>query len=208
MEEKLLENNNVLMMGKIVSDLQFSHEICGEKFYLTKIETTRSSGNKDCIPLMISERLINVNDLIGKLVNVTGQFRSHNFHDGSKSKLELFVFAKEIEVLDELKKSENKICLEGYICKGPKYRLSPLGREITDIVLAVNRINKKSDYIPCIFWERNARFVSTLDIGSHIKITGRVQSREYRKKINENENEVETRTAYEVSATAIYILED
>lgn len=206
MEEKLLKNNNVLMMGKIVSDLQFSHEICGEKFYLTKIEAARASGNKDCIPLMISERLINVKDLSGKLVNVTGQFRSHNFHDGSKSKLELFVFAKEIEVLDELKKSENKICLEGHICKGPKYRLSPLGREITDIVLAVNRNNGKSDYIPCICWERNARFVSKLDIGSHIKITGRVQSRDYQKKINENESE--TRTAYEVSITTIYTLED
>lgn len=201
----MFNNNKVLMTGHIVSDLQYSHEVMGEKFYLTKIEIARLSDNKDCIPMVVSDRLINVEeDLIGQLVNIIGQFRSHR----NNNKLELFVFVQKLAFMDESteNKDENKISLDGYLCQSSKYRVTPLGREIADALLAVNRSYGKSDYIPCILWGRNAHFISELDIGSHIKIKGRIQSREYVKKINENESE--TRTAYEVSAAEVFTLED
>lgn len=207
MEETLRESNSVSVTGYIASDLEFNHEVYGEKFYSTKIATARLSSYEDCIPLIISERLINIEeDLKGKSVHVIGRFSSRNIHNGLKHTHELFLFAKEIEFVDEGCKHENKISLEGYLCKSPVYRKTPLGREIADALLAVNRAYGKSDYIPCIFWGRDAHFISELDIGSHIKIKGRIQSREYVKKINENESE--TRTAYEVSATEVYTLED
>ena len=208
MTDKLFENNQVSMMGEIVSEFQFSHEVFGEGFYMVELAVNRLSNYSDYIPLMISERLIDTEqDYTGQLIRVSGQFRSYNRHEEKKNRLVLSVFVRELEFLDEIDENEktNQIFLDGYICKEPIYRKTPLGREIADVLLAVNRSYGKSDYIPCICWGRNARFASGFTVGSHIQIVGRVQSREYVKRIDE-EN-VEHRVAYEVSVSKVDLLE-
>lgn len=207
MTDKLFENNQVSMMGEIVSDFQYSHEVFGEGFYMVEIAVNRLSNYADYIPLMISERLIDTEqDYTGQLIHVIGQFRSYNRHEEKKNRLVLSVFVRELEFLDEIDEDEktNQIFLDGYICKEPIYRKTPLGREIADVLLAVNRSYGKSDYIPCICWGRNARFASGFDVGSHIQLYGRIQSREYVKKINEDETE--HRIAYEVSVSKVDLL--
>ena len=209
MTDKLFENNQVSMMGEIVSEFQFSHEVFGEGFYMVELAVNRLSNYSDYIPLMISERLIDTEqDYTGQLIRVSGQFRSYNRHEEKKNRLVLSVFVRELEFLDEIDENEktNQIFLDGYICKEPIYRKTPLGREIADVLLAVNRSYGKSDYIPCICWGRNARFASGFTVGSHIQIVGRVQSREYVKRIDE-ENE-EHRVAYEVSVSKVDLLEN
>ena len=213
MTDKLFENNQVSMMGEIVSEFQFSHEVFGEGFYMVELAVNRLSNYSDYIPLMISERLIDTEqDYTGQLIRVSGQvvgqFRSYNRHEEKKNRLVLSVFVRELEFLDEIDENEktNQIFLDGYICKEPIYRKTPLGREIADVLLAVNRSYGKSDYIPCICWGRNARFASGFTVGSHIQIVGRVQSREYVKRIDE-EN-VEHRVAYEVSVSKVDLLEN
>lgn len=209
MTDKLFENNQVSMMGEIVSEFQFSHEMFGEGFYMVELAVNRLSNYSDYIPLMISERLIDTEqDYTGQLIRVSGQFRSYNRHEEKKNRLVLSVFVRELEFLDEIDENEktNQIFLDGYICKEPIYRKTPLGREIADVLLAVNRSYGKSDYIPCICWGRNARFASGFTVGSHIQIVGRVQSREYVKRIDE-EN-VEHRVAYEVSVSKVDLLEN
>ena len=208
MTDKLFENNQVTMMGEIVSEFQFSHEVFGEGFYMVELAVNRLSNYSDYIPLMISERLIDTEqDYTGQLIRVTGQFRSYNRHEEKKNRLVLSVFVRELEFLDEIDENEktNQIFLDGYICKEPIYRKTPLGREIADVLLAVNRSYGKSDYIPCICWGRNARFASGFTVGSHIQIVGRIQSREYVKRISEEE--VEHRVAYEVSVSKVDLLE-
>ena len=209
MTDKLFENNQVSMMGEIVSEFQFSHEVFGEGFYMVELAVNRLSNYSEYIPLMISERLIDTEqDYTGQLIRVSGQFRSYNRHEEKKNRLVLSVFVRELEFLDEIDENEktNQIFLDGYICKEPIYRKTPLGREIADVLLAVNRSYGKSDYIPCICWGRNARFASGFTVGSHIQIVGRVQSREYVKRIDE-EN-VEHRVAYEVSVSKVDLLEN
>lgn len=209
MTDKLFENNQVSMVGEIVSEFQFSHEVFGEGFYMVELAVNRLSNYSDYIPLMISERLIDTEqDYTGQLIRVSGQFRSYNRHEEKKNRLVLSVFVRELEFLDEIDENEktNQIFLDGYICKEPIYRKTPLGREIADVLLAVNRSYGKSDYIPCICWGRNARFASGFTVGSHIQIMGRVQSREYVKRIDE-EN-VEHRVAYEVSVSKVDLLEN
>ena len=209
MTDKLFENNQVSMMGEIVSEFQFSHEVFGEGFYMVELAVNRLSNYSDYIPLMISERLIDTEqDYTGQLIRVSGQFRSYNRHEEKKNRLVLSVFVRELEFLDEIDENEktNQIFLDGYICKEPIYRKTPLGREIADVLLAVNRSYGKSDYIPCICWGRNARFASGFTVGSHIQIVGRVQSRDYVKRIDE-EN-VEHRVAYEVSVSKVDLLEN
>lgn len=209
MTDKLFENNQVSMMGEIVSEFQFSHEVFGEGFYMVELAVNRLSNYSDYIPLMISERLIDTEqDYTGQLIRVSGQFRSYNRHEEKKNRLVLSVFVRELEFLDEIDENEktNQIFLDGYICKEPIYRKTPLGREIADVLLAVNRSYGKSDYIPCICWGRNARVASGFTVGSHIQIVGRVQSREYVKRIDE-EN-VEHRVAYEVSVSKVDLLEN
>ena len=194
-------------MGEIVSGFQYSHEVFGEGFYMVEIAVSRLSNYADYIPLMISERLIDTEqDYTGQLVAVTGQFRSYNRHEEKKNRLVLSVFVRELEFLDAIDENEktNQIFLDGYICKEPIYRKTPLGREIADVLLAVNRSYGKSDYIPCICWGRNARFASGFEVGSHIQLYGRIQSREYVKKINEEE--AERRIAYEVSVSKVDLL--
>ncbi len=205
MVDKVIENNKVSIVGEIVSDFVYSHEVFGEGFYLVDVSVNRLSNMADIIPLMVSERLIDVKkDYKGAIVEAVGQFRSYNKHEGVKNRLVLSIFVREIQFLDEEVKDQSKtnyIELDGFICKPPVYRKTPLGREIADILIAVNRPYGKSDYIPCIAWGRNARFASQFEVGSHIKVWGRVQSREYTKKISEEENE--KRIAYEVSVSKI-----
>lgn len=201
------ENNQVTIEGEISGEFVFSHEIFGERFYMIDISTRRLSGVCDAIPVTVSERLIDVTqNYIGQYVCVRGQFRSYNQNDGSKVRLILSVFAQEIEFAEKLMEDVNQIYLDGYICKEPVYRKTPLGREIADLLIAVNRSYGKSDYIPCICWGRNARFVSGLEIGSHIRIKGMVQSRQYIKKLDNDRTE--ERVAYEVSISRLDVVEN
>ena len=187
MSDKMIENNQVSIVGEVVSDFTFSHEVFGEGFYMLNVSVKRLSDSCDIIPLMISERLIDVNaDYRGAYIRAAGQFRSYNRHEEKKNRLVLSVFVRELEFTDEEVENAktNQIFLDGYICKPPVYRKTPLGREIADILLAVNRPYGKSDYIPCICWGRNARFASGFEVGGHTQIWGRIQSREYMKKQN------------------------
>lgn len=204
MADKIIENNQVAIMGKIASQFTFSHQVFGEGFYLTDVVVKRLSESEDRIPVMVSERLVDVTqDYEGEYIQVFGQFRSYNRHEEKKNRLVLSVFAREISFVDEVDESmkSNQIFLDGYICKPPVYRKTPLGREIADLLIAVNRPYGKSDYIPCICWGRNARYASSFQVGGHVLIWGRIQSREYMKKISENETE--KRTAYEVSVSKL-----
>lgn len=205
MVDKVIENNKVSIVGEIVSDFVYSHEVFGEGFYLVDVSVNRLSNMADIIPLMVSERLIDVTkDYKGMIIEAAGQFRSYNRHEGVKNRLMLSIFVRELQFLDEEVKDQSKtnyIELDGFICKPPVYRKTPLGREIADILIAVNRPYGKSDYIPCIAWGRNARYASSFEVGGHIKVWGRVQSREYTKKISEEVNE--KRIAYEVSVSKI-----
>ncbi len=208
MADKIIENNQVSIVGEIVSDFRFSHEVYGEGFYMVDVSVSRLSNFVDYIPVMVSERLIDVTkDYEGQFVYINGQFRSFNRHEERKNRLVLSVFAREVELMDGMTDEDacNQIFLDGYICKESIYRKTPLGREIADLLVAVNRSYGKSDYIPCICWGRNARFASGFVVGTHVQIWGRIQSREYVKKISETE--VEQRTAYEVSVSKIEFLE-
>lgn len=204
MSEKVIENNKVCVIGEVVSGFTFSHEVFGEGFYITEIRVNRLSDQVDVIPLMVSERLMDVNeDYRGTFVKAEGQFRSYNRHEGNKNRLILSVFVREVELVEEYTDytKTNQIFLDGFICKEPVYRKTPLGREIADLLIAVNRPYGKSDYIPCIAWGRNARFASGFEVGERIRIWGRVQSREYTKKLDETESE--KRVAYEVSVSKL-----
>ncbi len=200
MSEKTIENNKVIVIGKVVSGFTLSHEVFGERFYLVDIEVNRLSTQADRIPLMISERLLDITqDYYGCTIEAIGQFRSYNRHEEAKNRLLLSVFTREINFLEDFTDytKTNQIYLDGYICKSTVYRKTPLGREIADILLAVNRPYGKSDYIPCIAWGRNARYAAGIEVGSRVCIWGRIQSREYTKKISDTE--CTRRTAYEVS---------
>ena len=200
MERNIPENNEVKVLGTIETNLQFSHEVYGEGFYSFVLNVKRLSDISDYILITVSERLLSgISMEIGKAVEISGQFRSYNSYNNNERKLVLTVFAKDLTPVppENAAKNLNYIFLNGFVCKPPAYRTTPFGREITDLLLAVNRQYNKSDYIPCIAWGRNARFASELTVGSNIKIWGRVQSREYQKKISENE--LITKTAYEIS---------
>ncbi len=209
MTDKVIENNQVVIMGEVVSDFVFSHEIFGEGFYMVDVNVPRLSDSSDIIPLMVSERLIDVEeDYKGLNIMVQGQFRSYNRHEERKNRLVLSVFAREIEFVEETPESSktNQIYLDGYICKEPIYRKTPLGREIADLLLAVNRPYGKSDYIPCICWGRNARFASNFSVGTRCEIWGRIQSREYMKRLSDED--AEKRIAYEVSVSKLELVEE
>ena len=214
MDTNYLENNYLTLVGKVTG-----HEIYGERFYIFNLEIPRLSGVSDIIPITISERLITEDTLNeGQKLLVKGQFRSYNSYESEKNRLILTVFAKDVKVISEEEQSEeenemtkkdivtNEVVLIGYICKKPIYRQTPFGREIADILLAVNRAYNKSDYIPCIAWGRNARFCQNLEVGSQIKLVGRVQSRTYEKK--HEDGTVETRVAYEVSVGSLEVIEE
>ena len=208
MADKIIENNQVSIMGKVASGFTFSHQVYGEGFYLVDVLVKRLSDSEDRIPLMVSERLVDVTqDYEGEYIMVQGQFRSYNRHEEKHNRLVLSVFAREVRFVEEEDDSVpvNQIFLDGYICKPPVYRKTPLGREIADLLMAVNRPYGKSDYIPCICWGRNARYASAFAVGGHVLIWGRIQSREYVKKLGENQ--AEKRIAYEVSVSKLEYME-
>ena len=216
MDTNYLENNYLTLVGKVTGEKRFSHEIYGESFYVFNLEIPRLSGNSDIIPITVSERLIKEDTLQeGKKLLVKGQFRSYNSYENEKNRLILTVFAKDIMEVEDVEEDEenemvkkdtitNEVVLIGYICKKPIYRQTPFGREISDILLAVNRAYNKSDYIPCIAWGRNARFCQNLEVGSQVKIVGRVQSRMYEKKYEDGT--VEEKVAYEVSIANLEVI--
>jgi len=218
LDTNYLENNYLTLVGKVTGEKKFSHEIYGERFYVFNLEVARLSGNADIIPITVSERIV-TDDMLtqGKNLLVNGQFRSYNSYDSEKNRLILTVFAKDVIEVEENKQEEeneivkkdmitNEVVLVGYICKKPIYRQTPFGREIADILLAVNRAYNKSDYIPTIAWGRNARFCQNLEVGTKVKIVGRVQSRIYEKK--HEDGTAETRVAYEVSVGSLEIVEE
>ncbi|MFT8350320.1 single-stranded DNA-binding protein [Clostridium saccharoperbutylacetonicum] len=196
--DNLMLNNKIYLEGKVTSELEFSHEMYGEGFYTFDLDVMRLSDSVDTLNITVSERLLNDIKLeVGVDIILEGQLRSYNkFIDGS-NKLILTVFARNIEPCLERSKNPNEIFLDGYICKEPIYRTTPFGREIADVLLAVNRAYNKSDYIPTIAWGRNSRFCQTLSVGDNIKVWGRLQSREYQKKVSDSE--VVKKVAYEVS---------
>ena len=226
MDTSYLENNYLTLVGRVTSEKAFSHEIYGERFYSFDLSIPRLSGASDIIPITASERLFTDEMLqIGNKLSIKGQFRSYNSYENEKNKLILTVFAKDIEKIEEkeventevgeeaegegrefIKKDSitNEVVLTGYICKKPIYRQTPFGREIADLLLAVNRAYNKSDYIPSIAWGRNARFCQNMEVGTEVKITGRVQSRTYEKKFEDGTSE--TRVAYEVSIASMEVV--
>lgn len=195
MNKNTEQNNQVKVTGMVATELAYSHEVYGEKFYTFSLEVQRASENVDSVPVMVSDRLIDISKLeFGIYVSVEGSFRSHN----KEGHLILSVFADDI-VYADAKKNDNEIKLSGYLCKAPTHRTTPLGREIADLLVAVNRAYGKSDYLPCISWGRNAAFCSTLDVGTHIEATGRIQSRMYMKDDQEH-------IAYEVSISSVQVM--
>ena len=200
MKYELLSNNRVFLCGIIASQPEFSHESFGEAFYEVYLSVKRLSEQNDLIPITISDKLLTKDMKVGTFLAIKGQFRSYNKVEDEKSKLMLTVFVREIIDYDETM-NPNIIEITGYICKEPTYRTTPFKREICDLLLAVNRAYNKSDYLPCIAWGRNARFVKNLEIGKKVNLVGRIQSREYQKKLDNGE--VITRTAYEVSINKI-----
>ncbi|MBQ6907323.1 MAG: single-stranded DNA-binding protein [Clostridia bacterium] len=201
--ENILTNNYAALVGELYSDFSYSHESYGECFYSFCVKIPRLSNCADIITVTASERILFDDEYsVGDKIKITGQFRSYNNYSDVGNRLILTLFAKTIEKADGLKYL-NEVELNGFLCKQPVYRTTPFGREITDMLLAVNRTHNKSDYIPCIAWGRNAKFAQKLNIGDNIIVTGRMQSREYQKKVNE---EIITKTAYEISVSKIEIV--
>ena len=217
MDTNYLENNYLTLVGKVTGEKRFSHEIYGERFFTFNLSIPRLSGNADIIPVTTSERLITDEMLTeGNKLLIKGQFRSYNSYENERNKLVLTVFAKDVEEVEENEENEenemvkkemttNEVVLIGYVCKKPIYRQTPFGREIADLLLAVNRAYNKSDYIPTIAWGRNARFCQNLEVGTQAKIVGRVQSRMYEKKYEDGT--VEQKVAYEVSICSLELIE-
>ena len=206
-------NNNVTLIGKIVEDFEYSHTVLEEKFYKTKFFVMRSSGTSDIVPLIVSEKLVDEDlSYTNREIRIEGQVRTYNKIVEDKNKLFLAVFVKwldfvaEGKVEDDVITKNNEIILDGYLCKDAIYRKTPFGKEISDVIVAVNRPYRKTDYIPCICWGCNALWVSRLEVGTHVKIVGRIQSREYIKKLSDTESE--TRVAYEVSVERLIKVSD
>ena len=218
MDTNYSDNNHLILVGKVTSEKRFSHEIYGEKFYIFDMEVPRLSDTTDTIPVTASERIINDDLLaIGNKLIIKGQFRSYNSYENERNKLILTVFAKDVEELKEVEEQEesdivrkdettNEVVLIGFVCKKPIYRQTPFGREIADLLLAVNRAYNKSDYIPTIAWGRNARFCQNLEVGAQVKIVGRVQSRQYEKKYEDGTSEM--KVAYEVSICSLELINE
>ena len=208
MADKAMDNNQVTIVGTVDSEFTYSHEVFGEGFYMLEVVVSRLSHMEDRIPLMVSERLVDVKEsCMGKIVEVHGQFRSYNKHEEGRNRLILSVFVREFSCVGDegTLTRPNSIYLDGYICKPPVYRMTPLGREIADLLMAVNRPYGKSDYLPCICWGRNARFAGKFEVGTHIHLWGRIQSRTYQKRLEDDV--VEKRTAYEISVNKIECVE-
>ncbi len=193
----VIANNKAELAGKVLSPFALSHELYGEKFYTTEVRSKRLSDSEDVIPVLVSDKIIDVEkDYTGNFVHIEGQFRSYNEKHGSRTKLVLTLMAKKIELLEE-EQLINSIFLDGFVCKKPVYRVTPLGKEIADVLLAVNRTHGKSDYIPCVCWGSNAKAADEFQVGDRVSLNGRIQSRGYEKK--KEDGTVENHVAYEVS---------
>lgn len=201
-----IEDNEARLKGRVKEAPVFSHEVHGEVFYKFFVSAERLSKTEDTIIVTASQSLIeNIDIKKGKALCIMGQFRSYNNYSGVGNKLMLTLFAREIYEEEDCFEPENEVYLNGYICKEPVYRVTPFGREIADVLIAVNRAYNKSDYIPAIAWGRNARMIKNACVGSNIIVKGRMQSREYQKKLSETESE--TKTAYEISINSLEITE-
>ncbi len=197
-----MESNLAELCGAVLTELKFSHKTYGEIFYTFVLGIERRSGYIDEINIMVSERLIFDNPpRINDYIEIKGQVRTYNEILEGRNKLNVVVFAKEIYTSENFGYNENYVYLEGFLCKEPVKRTSPLGRDICDLMLAVNRMYNKSDYVPCIAWGRNAGYAESLSVGTKLSIEGRIQSREYRKKLEDGTSE--TRKAFEVSIVKI-----
>jgi len=202
--EQAKDHNFATVSGSLVQELVYSHSIYGESFYDGFLSVPRLSGTEDILPFTVSDRLLkNIEICPGHFYSISGQMRSYNKHDSASNRLVLTVFARSFAELDA-EDCQNEIALTGYLCKPPVYRKTPFSREIADILLAVNRSYSKSDYLPCIAWGRNARFVSELPVGQHLRVEGRVQSRTYQKQLPDGT--LQPRTAYEVSINTLECL--
>lgn len=209
MTDHLVQNNEVTVVGKVIGDMSFSHKVYGEGFYTFDIEVPRLSDSVDKLPVTISERLLpEVGELLGETVEILGQFRSYNQYDDGRNRLILTIFVLELKIVEEaeISRSKNNIFLNGFVCKNPVYRTTPFGREITDLLVAVNRSYHKSDYIPCISWGRNARYAQHLKTGDNIMLWGRIQSRTYQKKMENGETIA--RVAYEMSVSKMELVDE
>ena len=205
MNYNLMKNNKVTISGEVVSEPKFSHEVYNEGFYEFYIKVSRLSVAYDIIPVTISERLMAIANIkVGSMISGIGQFRSYNKLEDGKSRLMLTVFLREVVPYDAYA-NPNLIEIPGYVCKEPVFRTTPFNREISDVLLAVNRSYNKSDYLPCIAWGRNARFVKDFSVGDKVNVSGRIQSREYQKKVGDN---VFTKTAYEISLSKIELVKE
>ena len=209
-EIELLENNKIYIAGSIASSPVFNHQIYGESFYNIVVEVQRLSKQTDMVPVLISSHLLDI-DLLkpDTLIEINGQVRSYNNLDkNEKKRLVVNVFAREARILQTLEgiESYNDAFFDSFICKEPNFRITPFGREICDLLIAVNRAYKKSDYIPCICWGRNARYCENMKVGTRLKIWGRFQSREYEKK--DHYGNIVTKTAYEVSVIKLEKVEE
>lgn len=191
--------NNITLSGIINSEPKFSHEVYGERFFEFQFTTARTSGRFDTLIVVASETLLG-DSTAGTELTIYGQIRTRNLHESTGNHLSIYVFARDIFPYDENEES-NFVELDGYICKPSAYRQTPLGREICDVLIASNRPYGKSDYIPTIAWGRNARRVDDMEVGTHIKVLGRLQSREYLKQYGDGT--CEDRVAYELSVSRI-----
>ena len=195
-----ITTNQLSLTGVIMENPQFDHEVFGEAFFRTVLSVPRLSGAFDLLPLTISERLMGEDFQQGATVAIGGQLRSDNKVMGGAGRLLLTAFAQHLRPVDE-EENPNTVFLSGALCKPPSFRTTPFGREIADLMLAVNRSYGKSDYIPCIAWGRTARFASGLNVGDHVQLQGRFQSRVYQKQLPDGT--VQERTAYEVSVSRL-----
>ena len=194
-------NNKVYLTGEVSTEPKYSHELFGEGFYEFYANVPRLSGSVDVLPITVSERILPKDLKVGDKISLIGQFRSYNKLENDKSKLMLTVFVRDFLPFDENEQNPNIAELNGYVCKTPVYRTTPFNREICDLLIAVNRGYNKSDYIPCIAWGRNARYVRDVKVGQNVQISGRIQSRKYVKRIDEEI--MQERTAYELSINKI-----
>ena len=198
-----MTSNQAKVRGQIISGFKYDHSLYGEAFYSAELRVSRLSDCTDTIPLLFSERIVDLSrSYQGRYVEINGQFRSYNQYENHKRHLILNLFVKEIREIDQIEDARpNEIYLDGFICKDPIYRVTPTGREITEILLAVNRSYYKSDYIPCILWGKNARYARRIPVGGHVQLWGRIQSRQYTKKTKKVDKNY---TVYEVSAHDIF----
>lgn len=208
-KREIVVNNQAVIDGTIITDIELHHNTHGENIYAFTISSKRLNNDvTDDIPVEVSERVVDINEFKkGDIVRVVGQFRSYNQYDeaSDRVRLKLFLFARDMTLCEDDNSRKNSIHLVGYVCKKPVFRTTPQGREISDVIIAVNRMYKKTDYIPCIAWSRNARFLSRFEVGTKVELEGRIQSREYRKRVDDIE--FITRVVYEVSISNIQVLE-